>query len=147
MMKSATYDVVNEHQRIHKLVDRLDDSLERRLDDGSAWLASLNAQLDELNRALGHHFHGEETEVFSDIQQRLPRFADLVDRLVREHRQMEQLFAQAGDRAKQLTMSAGAEPDALVEQIADALQVLRAHEEQENELMLMSFWQDLGEAD
>ncbi len=72
-MPTGSYDVVSEHHHIHHLVDRLEDWIERRRQEGNSWLSGLCNRLDQLNSDLGPHFHGEETVVFADIKTRIPR--------------------------------------------------------------------------
>lgn len=146
-MPTGTYDVVSEHDHIHHLVGRLEAWVEQRQQAGNAWLSGLCSRLDQLNSDLGPHFHGEETVVFADIRSRLPRLVDTVDRLIEQHRRMEKDFSQMGVRAKSLNLADNQAWNELAEQIAKSLRLLKVHEQQETELILTAYGQDLGEAD
>ncbi len=141
------YDVVSEHEHIRHLVGRVEDWVERRQQEGAAWLSGLCNRLDQLNSDLGPHFHGEETVVFVNIRTRIPRLAETIDRLIEQHRRMERDFTAIGTQAKSLSLADVTASDALTEQIAKSLRLLKVHEQQETELILTAYGQDLGEAD
>ena len=144
-MPTGSYDVVSEHHHIHHLVDRLEDWIERRQQEGNSWLSGLCNRVDQLNSDLGPHFHGEETVVFADIRTRSPRLADTVNRLIEQHRRMEKDFSRIGTQAKTLNLADTAASDELAEQIAKSLRLLKVHEQQETELILTAYGTDLGE--
>ena len=146
-MSTGSYDVVSEHHHIHHLVVRLEDWIERRQQEGNAWLSGLSSRLEHLNSDLAPHFQGEERVVFSDIRSRLPRLVDTVDRLIEQHRRMEKDFGRITAQAKSLNLADGNAWGELAEQIGKALRLLKVHEQQETELMLTAYGQDLGEAD
>jgi iron-sulfur cluster repair protein YtfE (RIC family) len=146
-MPIGTYDVVSEHHHIHQLVGRLEAWVERRQQEGNAWLSGLCNRLEQLNLELGPHFHGEETVVFADIRSRLPRLVDIVDRLIEQHRRMEKDFSRIGEQAKNLNLADNQAWSELAEQITKSLRLLKVHEQQETELILTAYGQDLGEGD
>ena len=146
-MPTGSYDVVSEHHHIRHLVDRLEDWIERKQQEGNSWLSGLCNRLDQLNSDLGPHFHGEETVVFADIRSRIPRLVDTVDRLIEQHRRMETDFSKISTQAKSLNLADKVASDDLAEQIAKTLRLLKVHEQQETELILTAYGQDLGEAD
>jgi hemerythrin-like domain-containing protein len=146
-MSSGAYDVLSEHQHIRRMVDMLEALLERRDQARSSWLPELTPMLAELAAGLGPHFRGEEAELFVDIANRLPRQVPTVDRLIEQHRCLTADFDEAAEQAKSLAESQAAPVEEFVARLASALRLLRSHEEQENELMLVAYWQDLGEAD
>jgi len=128
-------------------VGRLEDWIERKQQEGNAWLAGLSNRIESLNSDLGPHFLGEERVVFSDIRSRLPRLADTVDRLIEQHRRMEKDFSQITSQAKSLNLADSGAWDSLADQISKAIRLLKVHEQQETELILTAYGQDLGEAD
>jgi iron-sulfur cluster repair protein YtfE (RIC family) len=128
-------------------VGRLEDWIERRQQEGNAWLSGLSSCIEQLNSDLGPHFQGEEKVVFSDIRSRLPRLVDTVDKLIEQHRRMEKDFGHIATQAKSLNLADGSAWGELAEQINKALRLLKVHEQQEAELMLTAYGQDLGEAD
>jgi len=146
-MSTGSYDVVSEHHHIRHLVDRLEDWIERREQEGNAWLAGLSSRIESLHSDLGPHFQGEEKVVFSDIRSRLPRLVDSVDRLIEQHRRMEKDFSRIAVQSKSLNLADNNGWDDLSDQINKALRLLKVHEQQESELILMAYGQDLGEAD
>ena len=146
-MSPGSYDVVSEHDHIHRLVGRLETWIERRQQEGNAWLSGLCSRLDQLNSDLGPHFHGEETIVFMDIRDRSPRLADTVDRLIEQHRRMEKDLSRIGAQAKNLNLADSGAWSDLAEQISKILRLLKVHEQQETEVILTAYGQDLGEAD
>ncbi len=146
-MSTGSYDVVSEHHHIHRLVDRLEDWIERKQQEGNAWLSGLTTRLENLSTDLGPHFKGEERVVFADIRTRIPRLADTVERLIEQHRRMEQDFGRVATQSKTLNLADNAAWDTLAEQIGKALRLLKVHEQQETELILTAYGQDLGEAD
>ncbi len=146
-MPTGNYDVVSEHHHIRHLVDRLDAWIERRQQEGTAWLAGLCSRLDQLNSDLGPHFHGEETVVFTDIRARIPRLVDTVDRLIEQHRRMEKDFSRISSQAKSLNLVDSGAWGELAEQITKSLRLLQVHEQQETEMILTAYGQDLGEPD
>jgi hemerythrin-like domain-containing protein len=144
-MPTGSYDVISEHEHIRHLVDRLEAWIERRKSDGTSWVSELSTRLAQLNTDLGPHFHGEEKVVFQDISGRIPRLAATVDRLVEQHRRMEKDFAHIESAIKSLTDKDSSAAEQLLEQIAKVLRLLRVHEQQETELILTAYGQDLGE--
>ena len=48
-MSTGSYDVVSEHHHIHRLVGRVEDWIERRAQEGNAWLSGLSSRLEQLN--------------------------------------------------------------------------------------------------
>jgi len=146
-MSTGSYDVVSEHHHIHRLVGRLEDWIERRHQEGNAWLSGLSSRLEQLNSDLAPHFLGEERVVFSDVRSRLPRLVGTVERLIEQHRRMEEDFSAVTARAKSLNLADNDAWEKLAEQIAKALRLLKVHEQQETELILTAYGQDLGEAD
>ena len=146
-MSTGSYDVVSEHHHIHHLVDRLESWVERRQQEGNAWLSGLCNRLDQLNSDLGPHFRGEETVVFEDIRARLPRLVFTVDKLVEQHRRMEKDFASISTQAKNLNLADSNAWNELAEQISKVLRLLKVHEQQETEMILTAYGLDLGEAD
>lgn len=146
-MTSGAYDVLSEHQHIRRQVDALELALDKRVQGGRAWLDEVAPLLGELATGLVSHFKGEEAEFFTDVNKRLPRQVSTVERLIEQHQGLSKDFETV---ARQMTTLDPQQSDA-VEQFAAllsrVLKQLRAHEEQENELMLVAYWQDLGEAD
>jgi hemerythrin len=146
-MSTGAYDVLSEHQHIRRLVDAIDLALDKRGQGGRAWIDELTPVLTELAVGLTSHFKGEEAEFFTDVTKRLPRHAPTVERLVAQHLRLSQDFALASDQLASLDLNQQATVDEFAATLSKALKLLRTHEEQENELMLMAYWQDLGEAD
>lgn len=143
-MLTGSYDVISEHEHIHHLVDRLEAWIERRQPNAD-WVTELSARLERLNSDLGPHFQGEETAVFQDISGRIPRLAGAVERLVEQHRRMQKDFTRMVSSVKSLNFQEGNATEELIEQIAKALRLLNVHEQQEMELILTAYGQDLGE--
>ncbi len=142
---TGSYDVISEHEHIRHFVDRLEVCIERRELSNAEWIAELSTKLARLIADLGSHFHSEEKVVFQDIIARIPRLVATVDRLVEQHRRMTKDFAQIESRLKSLgTADAGAATE-LIAQIAKVLRLLKVHEQQEVELILTAYGQDLGE--
>lgn len=147
-MKSGAYDVLSEHQQIRRLVDGIERSLDRRGLDQKTWLQMAAPLIDELSRGLVAHFAGEEVELFQDVKERLPRHIPTVELLTLQHKSLTQEFAGLRELFGSSVASGITETDEeLVTRLKDALGLLRAHEEQENELMLLAYCQDLGETD
>jgi len=143
-MVTGSYDVVSEHEHIHHLVDRLEAWIERRQLNAD-WLAGLSTRLDRLNDDLGPHFQSEEATVFQDISSRIPRLAAAVERLVEQHRRMQKDFTRFVSCVRSLNAQEASAIEELIEQIAKALRLLNVHEQQEMELILTAYGQDLGE--
>jgi hemerythrin-like domain-containing protein len=146
-MSTGAYDVLSEHQHIRRLVDALENALEKRGQAGRAWIDELAPVLGELANGLASHFNGEESELFADVSKRLPRHQPTVERLIEQHQRLSQDFARVSGQMATLDL---AQTDAVNEfaiTLSRTLKLLRAHEEQENELMLVAYWQDLGEGD
>jgi len=155
-MNTGAYDVLSEHQHIRRMVDRLETALDKRLsasatgtaEAGSVsyeWLEEARPVLLELASGLSSHFLGEEAEFFGDVTRRLPRHAPTVERLIEQHRRLSQDFGKSATDVTTLDPSHSDTVEAFVSLLSKALRLLRAHEEQENELMLVAYWQDLGE--
>lgn len=144
-MTIGSYDVVSEHDHIHHLVDRLESWVERREQMGTAWLPGLCTRIEQLNADLGPHFHGEESVVFQDIRSRIPRLAGAVERLIEQHRRMERHFSRISADAKQIDVSNAESVNSVTEQLSKSLRLLSVHEQQEMELILSAYGQDLGE--
>ncbi len=145
-MKSGAYDVLSEHQHIRRLVDSVEAALEKpRV--SAEWLDQLSPLVRQVAAAAGPHFDGEEAEFFVDVRERLPRFGVTVDKLIQQHERLKSDFAEAVRLVDTISFADTADLDALATRMTKALRLLRTHEEQENELMLMAYWQDLGEAD
>lgn len=146
-MTSGAYDVLSEHQHIRRQVDALESALDKRNQGGSAWLDELVPLLRELSTGLASHFRGEEAEFFEDVSRRLPRHSATVERLIEQHKRLTQDFASVADQAGALNTSGSEGVEQFATSLTKTLKLLRTHEEQENELMLVAYWQDLGEAD
>jgi hemerythrin-like domain-containing protein len=147
-MKSGAYDVLSEHQQIRRLVDGIERSLEQRETDNGTWQETAAPLVEELSRGLVSHFAGEELELFLDVKERLPRHIPTVETLTEQHQQLGQAFEKLRELfAARATRGESGEEERLVSYLRDVLSRLRTHEEQENELMLLAYWQDLGETD
>lgn len=146
-MSTGAYDVLSEHQHIRRLVDALELSLEKRSNGGRAWLDELGPALSELTKGLASHFKGEEAEFFADVSKRIPRHAPVVERLAQQHQGLTREFETVAKRAATIDADKTQAVDEFVAALTAVLKQLRTHEEQENELMLVAYWQDLGEAD
>jgi iron-sulfur cluster repair protein YtfE (RIC family) len=144
-MSTGSYDVFTEHDHLHRLVDRLQAWVERRDQPGEEWLSGLCSRLEELNADLVPHFRGEETMVFGDIRTRIPRFVSTVDNLIEQHRRMEKDFSRLGTQAKNLNPADSGAASDIVDQLSKVLRLLNVHEQQEIELILSVYGQDLGE--
>jgi len=143
-MLTGSYDVISEHEHIHHLVDRLEAWIERRQLNAD-WVTELRTRLDRLNADLGPHFQGEEAAVFQDITSRIPRLVPAVERLVEQHRRMQKDFTRIVSLVRSLNVQEANAAEELIEQIAKALRLLNVHEQQEMELILTAYGQDLGE--
>lgn len=146
-MSTGAYDVLSEHQHIRRMVDSLEVALEKRAQGGREWLDEVTPVLIELATGLAAHFKGEEAEFFTDVNHRLPRHAPTVERLVEQHKRLSQDFAIVAGQVHALDLANPGVVDGFVSLLSKTLKLLRTHEEQENELMLLAYWQDLGEAD
>jgi hemerythrin-like domain-containing protein len=148
MMTSCAYDVLSEHQQIRRLVDRLEGLAEMRGRDASEWLSEVRPVLEELAVGIVPHFAGEEAQFFHDVNQRLPQHKETVASLISQHETLGQDFVAL---RRMLLDSIATEDPPSIQRFADRmyhlLDTLRQHEEQENELMLLAYWQDLGEDD
>jgi hemerythrin-like domain-containing protein len=144
-MNTGAYDILSEHQHIRRLVDSLDVAIEKRSLGGIEWLDELRPVLIELASGLAGHFRGEESELFGDIAHRLPRHGATVERLIEQHRSLSEDFSKSASDVTTLDPTHLVTVEAFVRLLSKSLKLLRAHEEQENELMLVAFWQDLGE--
>jgi len=143
-MLTGSYDVISEHEHIHHLVDRLEDWIERRQLNAD-WVRELGVRLERLNADLGPHFQGEEAKVFEDITGRIPRLASAVERLVEQHQRMQKDFSRIVLSVRGLNVQETKTTEEIIEQIAKALRLLNVHEQQEMELILTAYGQDLGE--
>jgi hemerythrin-like domain-containing protein len=146
-MSTGAYDVLSEHQHIRRLVDALDNTLEKRGQSGRGWIDELAPVLGELADGLDAHFKGEQSELFTDVSTRLPRHQPTVERLIEQHQHLSQDFARVAGQLATLDLAQTDAVDEFVAALSRALKLLRTHEEQENELMLVAYWQDLGEGD
>lgn len=146
-MSTGAYDVLSEHQHIRRMVDALEVALEKRGQGGRGWLDEVTPILVELATGLPAHFKGEEAEFFSDVTKRLSRHVATVERLVEQHKRLSQDFGTLSAQVTTLDATNADAVTAFVTLLAKSLKLLRTHEEQENELMLVAYWQDLGEAD
>jgi hemerythrin-like domain-containing protein len=146
-MSTGAYDVLSEHQHIRRLVDSIEIALEKRSQSGRGWLEELEPVLAELANGLSSHFRGEEAEFFSDVGKRLPRHVPTIDRLIEQHARLLRDFEAVATTAKNLDTGSAEQVSAFAVALSKCLKALRTHEEQENELMLVAYWQDLGETD
>jgi hemerythrin-like domain-containing protein len=145
-MNTGAYDVLSEHQHIRRLVDALEAAIDKRSLGGFDWLEELRPVLIELSSGLEAHFQGEEAELFGDIGRRLPRQVPAVERLIEQHRELSRDFVKSASDVTTLQATHTEVVQAFIESLSKSLRLLRAHEEQENELMIVAYWQDLGEA-
>jgi len=146
-MTSGAYDVLSEHQIIRRQVDALQLGLEKRADGGRAWLDEVAPIVSDLTKGLLSHFKGEETIFFIDVKTRLPRHLATVERLIEQHRGLARDFETVASEVVGLDPSKSDAVEQFAALLTKALKQLRVHEEQENELMLSAYWQDLGESD
>jgi hypothetical protein len=145
-MNTGAYDVLSEHQHIRRMVDTLESAIDKRSLGGVEWLDEVRPVLIELAQGLPAHFSGEEAEFFGDVTRRLPRHAPTVERLTEQHRRLAVDFAKSASDATTLDATHTDVVDGFLTLLSKSLRLLRAHEEQENELMLVAYWQDLGES-
>lgn len=143
-MLTGSYDVISEHEHIHHLVDRLEAWIERR-QSNAEWVKELGERIERLNADLGPHFQGEEAAVFQDVSGRIPRLTASVERLVEQHRRMQKDFTRIASSVRNLNPQEVSATEELIEQITKALRLLNVHEQQEMELILTAYGQDLGE--
>ncbi|HEY5956165.1 MAG TPA: hemerythrin domain-containing protein [Polyangiaceae bacterium] len=146
-MSTGAYDVLSEHQHIRRLVDAIEIALDKRTQGGKAWFEELEPVLSELSKGLVAHFKGEEAEFFTDVGKRLPRHAPTIERLVEQHQTLSRDFEEVAQKVSTLNVANAEQVAAFAVLVSKTLKALRTHEEQENELMLVAYWQDLGEAD
>lgn len=144
-MSIGSYDVVSEHEHIRHLVDRLEAWVDKKPTAGPGWISELAHRLEQLMEDLGSHFQGEETLVFGDIRARLPRLVVNIDRLIEQHRRMQQDFSKVLEQTKSPAAQDPAAAGPLLEQVSRTLRLLSVHEQQEMELILTAYGQDLGE--
>ncbi len=147
-MKSGAYDVLSEHQEIRRLVDRLENLAEMGGRDTREWLSEVRPVVEELAAGIVPHFAGEEAQFFHDVKQRLPQHKETVDALITQHETLGQDFVSL--RRMLLDSVVTQDPHSIqrfADRMYEILEILRQHEEQENELMLLAYWQDLGEED
>jgi hemerythrin-like domain-containing protein len=144
-MNTGAYDVLSEHQHIRRMVDTLEAAIEKRSLGGYEWLDDARPVLLELAAGLSSHFRGEEAELFGDVTRRLPRHAPTIERLTEQHRRLAQDFGKSATDVTTLDATHSEAVESFLSLLSKSLRLLRAHEEQENELMLVAYWQDLGE--
>ena len=138
---SGAQRIRSEHASLGLCVERLDDLLER-LACGSADAsdgADVLLLLDDFRQRLFAHLHREETTgVLERALVVAPHFARRVERLRHEHRDLRQL-------ADGLVAQAGGGDWTLTRRCFVAFRdVLRAHEQGENEVLQRAYLEDLG---
>jgi uncharacterized protein (UPF0335 family) len=68
-----------------------------------------------------------------------------VQRMIEQHRRMEKDFAKIVVDVKNIDKQEAGGAEQLIEQIAKVLRLLKVHEQQETDLILTAYAQDLGE--
>ncbi len=145
-MNSAPYDVLEEHQRIRGLVHRIESILEGRRQAGGDWVGSLRPLLQDLSMEAGPHFDGEEAELFRDVRERFPSQVPTIDNLVQQHRQLLSELVELSGRCQEMDDTDSGRCEKFADRLGESLRSLRRHEEEEDGLMLLAYWQDLGES-
>jgi hypothetical protein len=123
---------LEEHRQVHFYLDRLRQTL-AEIDAGAAEAGRLSAELGSLIERLTEHFTGEEQGgLYHGVLDLLPGTSGEVRRLSDQHARLLDMLEMARLHAQRC---APAELPSLRQDLAAFLDVLRAHEEAEDELL------------
>ena len=124
---------LEEHRQVHFYLDRLTQTLAEVEAGGAEAAARLSAELGSLIERLTEHFTGEEQGgLYHGVLDLLPGTSGEVRRLSDQHSRLLDTLEMARLHAQRC---ATAEFPALRQDLAAFLDVLRAHEEAEDELL------------
>lgn len=141
-------EALNEHASCMKLVEAVEECLDRHPDDASSWVAELERTLSCLRGTLQAHFTDEEAgPVFRNLPKRFPRLAGPLGRLESEHPELLRNIDEVIERARALKQPELFELRELNARAQLFIARFRRHEAAENEIVLEAYWDDFGGGD
>jgi hypothetical protein len=146
--RAAVDAALDEHRECMQVVAQVEACLDEHPDREGRWLGRLLPRLETLTDTLRNHFREEEqAALYREVPVKFPRFADRLERLASEHREIL-------ERADELIRKAGRLDTTVIHQQREfnaGVQLLvasiRRHEAEENEVVLSAHWQEFGEGD
>ena len=104
--------------------------------------------LRDLARQLKAHFAGEEdSDLYNEVRQRRPQLADRLDRLGSEHAMILKAVEDAASAAETVNVDERDQVAHVKAQVMAGLAALLKHEAEENEIVMTTYWEDVGGSD
>lgn len=136
-----------EHFALRQQIRALEQLLKEHDDPGGENLAKTLTLLEAFDPVLREHFADEERGgYFSEVLRAAPRLSRRAERLAENHIELRERLEKLLD----LTQKAADAPDRwqkVTTGLAEFVKTLRAHEDEENDLVREAFMDDLGRGD
>ena len=139
-----------EHEVVLGIVNRLEHLAEQAARDEreQGWGESVRDSLSSLQSHLKNHFAFEEFGGFmEEVVHALPSVSRQVERLRTDHERMLADLGRVSSIAGECAAVTGPPPPNLCEEVHRFLEMLRQHENEENDLVQRAFLDDLGTVD
>jgi len=139
-----------EHEAVLAIVNRLETLAEQAIRDERepGWGDSVRDSLSSLHSHLKNHFAFEEFGGFmEEVLHALPSLSRQVERLRADHERMLADLGRVSSIAEECATATGPPPRELCEEVHRFLEMLRRHENEENNLVQRAFLDDLGTVD
>jgi iron-sulfur cluster repair protein YtfE (RIC family) len=145
---SLVDETLDEHRGCMQLVAEVEASLDRKVEDVRVWVEDLLGKLDHLEASLRQHFKGEEAgPMYRSLPDQHPRVAGKLAELEAEHPAMLQELQVILTKARGLEKPEAHELRELNGRTQLFIARIRRHEAAENELVLRTYWNDVGVGD
>ena len=139
---------LDEHRGCMQLVAEVESSLDRKVEDARVWVDDLLGKLDHLETSLRQHFQGEEAgPIYRSLPDQHPRVAGKLAELEAEHPVMLEELQVILNKARELETPEAHELRELNGRTQLFIARIRRHEAAENELVLRTYWNDVGVGD
>jgi hypothetical protein len=146
--RASLDDTLHEHKDLMQSVTDVETCLDTPPDREGRWIAALLEKLPALSETLRCHFSVEqEGALYREIPERFPRFAQRLEQLAREHREILEIAEDVIARAGELGGSRIYEQRELNARVQLLVATIRRHEAEENEIIMSANWDEVGAGD
>ncbi len=148
-MSTRTLDAPNcERSDCLKIVSDVEACLDQSPVEDGPWLAHLLGKLPSLGGSLAAHFKVEqEGPLYQELPLILPRFAERVDKLASDHRQILEETHSVTERARTMHGAPVGQLHRLKHRLQFLVATIRRHEIEENDVLISAHWSDIGVGD
>lgn len=136
--------ILSEHNDLRAVLQALEEHLRQPADSGG-WLSSLQDELSGLLNLCSAHFRVEEEGgLHIQLRDQAPRLASRLEKLVSDHSRILESLQVLLTELQAETFRPNEPDPPCKKQVLRVLESLREHERAENEVMMDTYWNDLG---